>query len=149
MSYLIALIFGLSIIAGPASLPTYLTEVGTIEAPVTAPLAPEVVAPEVEVAPILPTPEVAPEVRCEEDMECWDPETMGNGISGKVWETDAYLSYDALGVAPVESPEEMILSYVGTHEVELTNLGPNQFTVTSIQYPNTYHVLQWDTLKHA
>lgn len=97
--------------------------------------------------PSIPAPEVG--VSCEEDMECWDPETMGNGQGSNPMETDAYLSYDALGATPVESPEQMVLTYVGTHTVAPTNYGPNQFIVSSVQYPSTYHVLQWDTLRHA
>lgn len=151
MSYLIALIFGLTIVAGPASLPTYLTEVDTTPAPVTAPLAPKVeVAPQVEV-PTTPAPEVA----CEEDMPCWDSSTMGNKLSGPQvssevpnMEGDAYASYDALGVDPT-TKEGMMLSYVASYTSAPTTLAANQFAVSSVQTEGLFHVLQWDILSEA
>jgi hypothetical protein len=89
-------------------------------------------------------------VECMEDMPCWDPETMGNGHEANPMEADAYLSYDALGATP-NLNNDMILSYVGTHYTEgpAPTLAPNQFTVSSVDYPETYHVMQWDTLSHA
>lgn len=93
----------------------------------------------------------APAVECMEDMPCFDPETMGNSHEADPMEADAYASYDALGVAPVETVNQMVLTYVGSYynEAPATQLAANQFAVQSVEYPEVYHVLQWDTLYNA
>ncbi|QFG12173.1 Hypothetical Protein OBI_RACECAR_45 [Arthrobacter phage Racecar] len=128
-------------------------------------------APQVQV-PTIPAPEVGVSVSCEEDMPCWDCETMGNLQCGPAtsspalpiceedmpcWDCqtmgnlqcgnpasmDAWASYDALQLSP-ETHEGLSVEYVETLPTE-----PNSDSLTSSQFavPSTtstaWHVFQY------
>ncbi len=156
MTYLIAFILGLTTIFAPtsANLPTYLTEVSTIPAPVVESPAPQVVCEEdmdcwnCETMGNLQCGPIAPVVPCMEDMDCWDSTTMGNLLSGNQMEGDAYASFDAMGANP-ELTDGMMLTYVDSFTEAPKNFATGEFVVPSVQTEGLYHVLRWDTMHDA
>lgn len=132
-----------------ASLPTYLPEVTTSEAPIRCeedmPCWDCATMGNLQCGPIAQPAQ--PAITCEEDMPCWDCATMGNGICGTdpTMEQDAFISYDSqLGGPQIEEP--LKLSYVATVPVEPVTLAANQFHIPSSNHFNTWHVMQWDSI---
>lgn len=149
MSYLLALVIGLSSISAPvgAELPTYLTEVSTTQAPTTEDPQVDPVptkAPEVGVAP---TP--TNEVRCEEDMPCWEGSANDSRTNGD-YAQDAWDSFDILVGSSARVDNELALSYVKSATEDPTpTLSDTEFAVPSASQDGIWHIFRYLTVVHA
>jgi hypothetical protein len=92
-------------------------------------------------------PATAQPEACEEDEPCWDPETMGNGQVGPDADNveDAFMSYESQTGRPIKLPN-LSLEYVGTTTLEPTALTLGQFTIQSSNHDGVWHIMEWTTV---
>lgn len=86
-------------------------------------------------------------VTCEEDMPCWDSETMGNLEAGSAMEQDAWLAVSELALVPA-SPNQALV-YVETLGYLPSSFPRGYFPVGSDTNPQLVHIMQWVTLYYA
>lgn len=86
-----------------------------------------------------------PATTCEEDMPCWDCETMGNKQCGvdPTMEADAYLSYESQTGQPINDETALMLSYVATVPVQ-----PNDILLPNqFAIPSSNHANVWHIMQ--
>lgn len=82
---------------------------------------------------------------CEEDMDCWDAQAMGNGQHDTL-KVDAWETIDTANIhAPEDSPN-LMLSYTESTSGQPANLPQGYFALSSNTMPNVYHIFRWDIL---
>jgi hypothetical protein len=87
-------------------------------------------------------------VTCEEDMACWDSETMGNMQAPmSANEADAWEAFNDLGLVP--SMPNMSVSYIETLDYLPTSFPTGYFAVGSDSQPQLIHIMKWDMLYYA
>lgn len=87
----------------------------------------------------------ASDVRCEEDMPCWDSATMGQQLPPmSANELDAWDTLQGVPIQP--SDPRQILEYVETVDRMPAALPIGYFAVESNTQPQVFHVMGWNIL---
>ena len=89
-----------------------------------------------------------PAVQCEEDMPCWDADSMGNGLSNTL-EADAWDAVDRAGITTPASSQPLILTYSETVTGQPASLPLGSFSIASNTMPNAFHIFRFDNLYFA
>lgn len=106
-----------------------------VQAPVPAPV-------DVVQAPVTAT--------CEEDMPCWDCETMGNmQCAVNPLEVEAWEVIEQDGIVAPSTPDTYMLTYQGSWSPNVGKLPLGWFSVSSPTYSNLVHVFAFERVYSA
>jgi hypothetical protein len=97
-------------------------------------------------APTSPAVTQEAEVICEEDMPCWECETMGNKICGDSIEgkmmKDAWASYENLPMTSSDTNSPTVVEHVASFDGAVPDFDETHFHVPSYTNPTLTHVFK-------